>query len=162
MLCQLYHNLKLNVRFKRIFNPSLLLFSHWAVSNSPPHGLWHARVLCPPLTPRVCSDSCPLSQWPYLIIISSVTPFCSQSFPALGSFPMSQLFASGGQSIGASSSAAALSMNIHGRFPLGLTDLIFLQSKGLSRIFSSTTFQKHQFFSPWINSHIHTWLLEKP
>ena len=96
-----------------------------------------------------------------------VIPFssCLQSFPASGSFPMSQLFSSGGQSIGTSASASALPMNIQDWFPLGLTDLI-LQSKGLSRVFSNTTVQKHQFFrvqpSLWSNSHIHTWLLEKP
>ena len=90
---------------------------------------------------------------------------CPQSVPASGSFPMSQLFSSGGQSIGTSASASALPMNIQDWFPLGLTDLI-LQSKGLSRVFSNTTVQKHQFFrvqpSLWSNSHIHTWLLEKP
>ena len=97
----------------------------------------------------------------------SVVPFSShpQSFPASGSFPMSRIFTSGGQSIGASSSALVLPMNIHGWFPLGLTGLI-LQSRGLSRVFSNTTAQKHQFFraqrSLWSNSPIHTWLLEKP
>ena len=96
-----------------------------------------------------------------------VTPFssCLQSFPASGSFPMSQLFASGGQSIGASALASVLPMNIQGIFPLGLTGLISLQSKGLSRVFSNTTVQKYQFFSAqsslWYNSHIPTWLLEK-
>ena len=119
---------------------------------------------CPSLSPEVCSNSCPLSQWCHAIISSSVIPFsCPQSFPALGSFPMSWLFASGGQSI--ETLASVLSMNIHGWFPLGLTGLIFLQSKGLLRMLSSTTIQKHQFFcaqpSLWSNSHIHTWLLEK-
>ena len=112
-----------------------------------PHGLQHARLLCPPLSPRVCSDSCLLSRWCYLTISSSATPFssCRQSFWASGSFPMSQLFTSGGQSIGASASASVLPMNIQSWFPLGLTGLIPLQSKGLSRVFSSTTVWKYQF-----------------
>ena len=94
------------------------------------------------------SNSCPLSQWCHPTMSSSVVPFsCPQSFPASGSFPMSQLFTSGGQSIGASASASVLPMNIQGWFPLGLTGLISLLSKGLSRIFSSTTVRKHQFFS---------------
>ena len=97
-----------------------------------------------------------------------VVPFssCLQSFPASGSFPMSPLFASGGQNIGASASASVLPMNIQDWFPLGLTGLISLQSKWLSRVFSSTTIRRHQFFkvqpSSWSNSHIHTWLLGKP
>ena len=104
----------------------------------------------------------------HLTISSSVIPFssCLKSFPASGSFPMSQFFASGGQSIGVTTSASVLPMNIQGWFPLGLTSWISLQSKGISRIFSNTTVQKHQFFgaqlSLWSNSHIHTWLLEKP
>ena len=110
-----------------------------------PHGLHHARFLC---LPRVCSNSCPLSQWCYLTISSSVTPFfsCPQSFPGSGSFPMSQLFASGDQSIGPSASALVLPMNIQDWFPLGLTGWISLQSKGLSRVFSSTTVRKLNFF----------------
>ena len=130
------------------------------------HGLQDARLPCPSLSPGVCLNPCPLCQWCYPTISSSVVLFfsCPQSFPASGSFPMNQLFASGGQSIGAS--ASVLPMNIQGRFPLGLTDLISLLSKGLSRVFSSTTVWKHQFFcskpSLWSNSHIHTWLLEKP
>ena len=125
-----------------------------------PHELCHIRFLCPPLSPRLCSNSCPLSQWGFLAISSSAAPvsFWLQSFPASGSFPVSWLFTSGGQSTGASTSASVLPMNIHGWFPLGLTGLIFLQSKGLSRVFSSTTIQKHQFFitqpSLWSNSHI--------
>ena len=116
----------------------------------------------------ICSNSCPLSQWCHSTISSSVIPFssCLRSFPASGSFPMSQLFASGGQSIEASTSAPVLPMNIQGWFPLGLTGLISLQFKGLSRVFSNTTVRKHQFFgaqpSSQSNSHIHTWLLEKP
>ena len=114
------------------------------------------------------SNSCPSSRWCHPAISSSVIPFssCLQSFPASGSFPMSQLFTSGGQSIGASASASVLPMNIHDWFPLGLTDLISLQSKGFSRVFCNTTVQKHQFFgtqlSLWSNSHICTRLLEKP
>ena len=111
---------------------------------------------------------CPLSQWCHPTISSSVAPFSSssQSFPASGSFPMSQLFASGGQSIGASASASLLPRHIQGWFPLGLTGLISLLSKGLSRVFFNTTVQKHQFFDTqtclWSSSHICTWLLEKP
>ena len=132
-----------------------------------PHRLQHARVRCPPLSPRVCSDSCPLSQWCYLTILSIATFlfFCLQSFPASVSFPMSWLFTLGGQSIGASASPSILPMNIQGWFPLVLIDLISLQSKGFSRVFSGTTIQKHQFFSTqpslWSNSLIHTWLLKK-
>ena len=126
----------------------------------------HARFLCPSPTPEACSNSCPSSQWCHPIISSSVIPFfsCPQSFPASGSFLMSQFFPSGSQSIGAS--ASVLPMNIQNWFPLGLTGLISLQSKGLSRVFSNTAIQKHQFFSAqlslWSNSHIHMWLLEKP
>ena len=112
------------------------------------HGLQHTRLPCSSPTPRACSNSCPLSQWCYQTISSAVIPFssCLQSFPALGSFPMSQFFASNSQTIGASASASGLSMNIQDRFPLGWTGLIFLQFKGLSRVFSNTTVQKHQFF----------------
>ena len=130
-----------------------------------PYGLQHARLPCPSLSPGVCSNSCPLNRWCHPTISSSVITFASfpQSFPALGSFLISQHFASGGQSIGAL--ASVLPMNIQDWLPLGLTGLI-LQSKGLSRVFSSTTIWKHQFFGPqpslWSNSHIHTWLLERP
>ena len=133
-----------------------------------PHGLQHARLPCPSPTPGACSNSCPSSQWCYPTISSSVVPFSSllQYFPASRSFPMSQFFASDSQSIGASASASILPMSIHGWLPLGLTGLISLLSKGLSRVFFSTTFWKHQFFSLqltlWSNSHIHTWLLERP
>ena len=111
-----------------------------------PLGLLHARPSYSSLSPRVCSNSCLLSQWCHPTILSPATlfSFCLQSFPASASFPMSQLFASGGQSIGASASASVL--NIQGWFPLGLTGLISLLSKGLSSIFSSTTVRKHQFF----------------
>ena len=133
-----------------------------------PHGVQHSRLPYPSPSPGVCSNSWPLSQWCYLTISSSVTPFssCHHSFPASGSFPVSQLFVSHGQSIGASALASVLPVNIQGLFPLGLTGLIYLLSKGLSRVFSSTTIQKHQFFgvqpSLWSNSHIYTWLLGKP
>ena len=116
-------------------------------------------------SPRVCSNSCPLSQW--CPISSSVTPFSFylQPFPASGSFKMNQLFASGGQSIGVLALASVLPINIQGWFPLGLTGLISLQSKGLSSVLSNSTVQKHQSFgaqpSLWSNSHIHTQLLEK-
>ena len=130
------------------------------------HGLEHARIPCPSLSPGVCSNSCPLIQWCYLTISSSSAPFsfCLQSFPASGSFAMSQLFPSGGQSIG--DSASVLPVNIQGWFPLWLASLIPLQSKGISRVFSSTTIWKHQFFSTQLSllskSHTHTWQLEKP
>ena len=112
------------------------------------HGLQHARLNCPSLSPGACANSCLLSQWCHPTISSSVvtSSFHLQSFPASGSFPMSQFFSSDGQGIGAS--ASVLPMNIQGWFPLGLTSLISLLSKGLSRVFSSTTAQKHQFFGP--------------
>jgi len=125
-------------------------FSHSVISNSlRPHGLQHAKPLCPSPTPRACSYSCPWSQWCHPTISSFVIPFSShlQSFPASGSFPVSQFFALGGQSIGVSVSTSVLPMNIQDWFPLGLTGWISLQSKGLSRVFSNTTVQKHQFFS---------------
>ena len=133
-----------------------------------PHELQHTRLPCPSLSPWVCSNSCPLSQWCHPTISSSVAPFSSysQSFPASGSFPVTWLFKSGGQSIGASASAPVLPMNIQGWFPLGLTGLISLLSKGLSRVFSNTTVQKHQFLGTYFSlrsrSYICTWLLEKP
>ena len=132
-----------------------------------PHKQQHARPPCPSPTPRVHPNSCPLSQWCHPAISSSVIPFsCPQSFQASGSFQMSQLFASGGQSIGVSASTSVLPMNTREWFPLGWTGWISLQSKGLSRVFSNTTVQKHQFFraqlSSQSNSHIHTWPPEKP
>ena len=132
-----------------------------------PHGLQHARLPCPLPIPRACSNSCPSSWWCHSTISFSVIPFSYlQSFPASGSFPMNKFFTSGGQSIGVSASASVLTMNIQDWFPLGLSCLLSLQSKGLSRVFSNTTIQKHQFFgaqlSLWSNSHIYTWLLEKP
>ena len=113
------------------------------------HGQQYTRLLCPPPTPRVCSNSCPLSQWCHPIISSSAAPFpfYLQSFSASGSFPISQLFSSSGQSTGASASASVLPVNIQGWFSLGLTSWISLLSKGLSRVFSSSTVWKHQFFS---------------
>ena len=113
-----------------------------------PHGLQHTRLLCSSLSPRLCSNSCPLSWWCDPTISFSVTPFssCPQSFLASGSFPMNQLFTSGGQGIGASSSASVLTMNVQVWFPLRWTDLISLLSKGLSRVFSIITVWKHWFF----------------
>ena len=133
-----------------------------------PHELQHARPPCPSPTPRVHPNPCPLSQWCHPTISSSVVPFssCPQTFPALGYFPMSQLFASGGQSIGVSVSTSVLPMSTLEWSPLGWAGWISLQSKGLSRVFSNTTVQKHQFFGTQLslqsNSHIHTWPLEKP
>ena len=114
-----------------------------------PHGLQHSRLPCPSPTPRACPNSCPLSPWCHPTISSSVIPFssCLKSFPASRFFPMSQFFASGGQSIGASASASVLPMNTQDWSTLGWTGWISLQSKGLSRVFSNTTVQKHQFFS---------------
>ena len=138
-----------------IFNCFLSVqFSRSVVSDSlSPHGLQHARPRCPSPIPRACSNSCPSSRWCHPTISSSVVPFssCLQSFPAWGSFPMSQFFASGGQSIGASASASVLPMNIQDWFPLGWTGWISLQSKGLWRVFSNTTVQKHQFFSSQVS-----------
>ena len=127
-----------------------------------------ARPPCPSPTPGVYTNSCPLSQWCHPAISSSVVPFSSrpQSLPASESFPMSQLFTSGGQSIGVSALASVLPKNTQDWSPLEWTGWISLQSKGLSRVFSSTTVQKHQFFDTQLssqsNSHIHTWPLEKP
>ena len=132
-----------------------------------PHGLQHARLPCPSPSPRTCSNSCPLSQRYHPTILSSVITLSSrlQSFPAPGSFLMSRLFVSDVPRIGASASASVHPMTIQDWFPLGLTGLISLQSKGLSRVFSNTTAQKHQISdsqpSLWSNSHIHTWLLKK-
>ena len=114
-----------------------------------PHGLQYARLPCPSSSPGACPNSCPLSQWWHPSISSYVVPFSCfpQSSPPPGSFPMSQLFTSGGQRTGASSSASVLPMTIQGWFSLGLTCLISFQSKGLSRVFSNSTVQKPQFFS---------------
>ena len=132
------------------------------------HGLQHTRPPCPPPTPKAWTDSCPLSQWCHTIISSSVVSFssCLQSFPASGSFPISHLFTAGSQSIDVSASASVLPMNIQGCFPLGWTSLMSLQFRGLSKVFSNSTVQKYQFFGSQLssqsNSHIYTWLLEKP
>ena len=128
-----------------------------------PHGLQQARLPCPSLSPRVCSNLCPLSQWCHPTKSASVTLFSyPQFFPGSWSFPVSWLFASGGQSIGTSLLASVFPI----WFPLGLTDLIFFKSKGLSRVFSGTTFWRTQFFGaqPFLSSssHICTWSLEKP
>ena len=143
--------------------------SHSFVSDSlRPHESQHARSPCPSPTPRVHCDSCLSSQWCHAAISSSVIPFssCPQTLPASGSFPMSQLFTWGGQSIGVSALASFLPVNTQDWSPLGWTGWISLQSKGLSRVFSYTTVQKHQFFGAQLssqsNSCIHTWPQEKP
>ena len=144
------------------FSRSVMSDSLW------PHELQHARPPCPSPTPRVYSNSSPLTQWCHPTISSSVIPFssCPQSLPASESFPMSQLFTWGGQSIGVSAATSVLPMNIQDWFPFRLTGCISLQSKGHSRVFSNTTVQKHQFFgvqlSSQSNSYIRTWPLEKP
>ena len=150
-------------------NFSSVQFSHSVVSNSLwPHELQHARPPCPSPTPRVHSDSCPSSQWCHPAISSSVIPFssCPKSLPASESFPMSQLFAWGGQSIGVSVLASVLPKSTQDWSLLEWTGWISLQSKGLSRVFSNTTVQNQQFFgtqpSSQSNSHIHTWPQEKP
>ena len=126
------------------------------------------QASCPSPTPKPCSNSCPSSWWCHTTISSSVVPFssCLQSFPASGSFLMDQFFATGGKSIAVSASTSVLLMNSQDWFLLGLTDRISLQSKGLSRVFSNTTVQKHQFLCSQLslqsNSHIHTRPLEKP
>ena len=128
---------------------SLLLFSCLVASNTLwPHGLQHASLPPPSPSSGACSNSCPLSQWCHPTISSSVVPLSSwlQSFPASRSFPVNQLFVSGGQSVGASASASVLPMNIQDWFSLGLAGWISLQSMGLSRVFYSITIWKHQFF----------------
>ena len=148
---------------------SSVQFSLSVVSNSLwTHGLQHARLPCPSLTPGAYSDSCLSNKWCHPTISSSVIPSssCLHFFPASGSFPRSQFFTSGGQSIGVSVSLSVLPVTIQDWFLLGWTGWISLQSKGLSRVFFNTTVQKHQFFGAQLslesNSHIHTWLLEKP
>ena len=144
-------------------------FSCSVVSDSlRPHVLQHARPPCPSPTPGVHPNSCPSSRWCQPAISSSVVPFssCPQPLPASESLPMSQLFAWGGQSTGVSALASFLPKKSQGWSPSEWTGWISLQSKGLSRVFSNTTVQKHQFFSAQLssqsNSHIHTWPLEKP
>jgi len=161
----------------RTVGPSILMFlnitsvqfNRSVVSDSlRPQKSQHARPPCPSPTPGVHSNSCPSSRWCHPAISSSVIPFssCPQSLPASESFPMSQLFAWGGQSFGVSALALVLPMNTQDWSPLGWTGWTSLQSKGLSRVFSSTTVQKHQFFGTQLSSqsnfHIHTWPLEKP
>ena len=148
---------------------SSVQFSRSVVSDSlRPHESQHTRPPCPSPTPGVYPNSCPSSQWCHPAISSSVIPFSSspQSLPASESFPMSQLFTWGGQSIRVSALASFLPKKTQGWSPLEWTGWISLQSKGLSRVFSNTTVQKNQFFSAQLssqsNSHIHTWLLEKP
>ena len=147
---------------------SSVQFSRSVVSDSlRPHEWQHARPPCLSPTPRVHPNPRPLCWWCHPTISSSVIPFsCPQSFPASGSFPMSQLFPSGGRSIGVSASTSVLPMNTQDSTPLGWTGRISLQSKGLSRVFSNTTVQKHQFLGTQLssqsNSHIHTWPQEKP
>ena len=132
------------------------------------HGLQHTRPHCPSPSPRACSNSCPSNQWCHITISSSVVSFfsCLQSFPASWLFSNESAFASGGQSIRVSASTSVLPVNIQDWFPLGWTGWISLQSKGLWRVFSNTTVQKHQFFGAQLssqsNSHIHIWPLEKP
>ena len=162
------HGHSMNLRPNSLY-AEISQFSRSAVSDSlQPHRLQHASLPCPSPTFEPCLNSCPSSQWCHPTISSSVIPFssCLQSFSASGSFPVSQFFASGDQSIGVSPSASVPPMNIQDWFPLGWTGLISLQSKGLSRVFSNTTVQKHQFFGAQLsllsNSHIDTWLLEKP
>ena len=144
-------------------------FSNSVMTDSlQPHGLQHARPPCPSPTPGVHSNSCPSTRWCHPAISSSVIPFssCPQSLAASGSFPVSQLFIWGGQSTGVSALASFLPMNTQDWSPSEWTGCISLQSKGLSRVFSNTTVQKHQFFNAQLssrsNSHIHTWPLEKP
>ena len=147
----------MSVQFSSVVSNSLRL-----------HELQHARPPCPSPTPRVHSDSRPWSRWCHPAISSSVIPLssCPQSLQASESFPMSQLFARGGWSTGVLASASFLPMNTQDQSPLGWTGWIFLQSKGLARVFSNTTVQNHQFFGAQLssqsNSHIHTWPLEKP
>ena len=148
---------------------SSVQFSHSVVSDAlRPNESQHARLPCPSPTPRVYPNPCPSSQWCHSAISSSVVPFSPwpQSLPASGSFPMSQFFTWGGQSTGVSTSASVLPMNTQGWSPSEWTGWISLQSKGLSRVFSNTTVQKHQFFGAQLSSqcnfHIHPWPLEKP
>ena len=163
------HEIKRSLLLGRKVVTNLVQFSRSVMSDSLRlHEPQHARPPCPSPTPGVYPNSCPLSWWCHLTISSSVVPFssCLQSFPKSGSFEMSQRFASGGQSIGVSASTSILPMTTEDWFTLGWTGWISLQSKGLPRVFSNTTVQKHQFFGAQLssqsNSHIHTWPLEKP
>ena len=156
-----------NLQGMRFQKTLLLLLCHSTMSNYLlPYEQQHARLPCPSLPPGVCQNSCALSRWCHPTISSSIDPFSSylQSFPAIWSFPMSQPFASGGQSMGAS--AVVLPINIQDWFSSGLIGLISFLSREFSRAFSSTTIWQHHFFgtqpSLWNKSHIHTWVLEKP
>ena len=159
---------KTKIPFPFIWTGIVVCFSvtNFQSDNLLPPALQHTRHPCLSLPPGICSNS--LSQWCHPTISSPIIPVssCLQSFPASGSFPMSQFFPSGGQRIGVSASSSVLPMNTQGWSPLGWTGWISLQSKGLSRVFCNTTVQKHQFFSAQpssqSNSHIHTWPLEKP
>ena len=157
LLIQLQHSTHY-IQAHRKMRLSSVQFSHSVMSDSlPPHGLQHVRPPCPSPTPGVHSNSCALSRWCNPTISSSVVPFSSrlQSFPASGSFPVNQFFASGGQSIGVSASASVLPVNIQDWFPLEWTGWISLQSKGLSRVFSNTTVQMHQFFGAHLDLTIY-------
>ena len=168
----IWYNIKLNKKEDYKITHTMILsvqFRYSVMYNSlHTYGLQHIRPPCPSPTPWVYPNSCPLSQWCHPIISSSFIPFFSHlhSFPSSGSFQMSQFFVSGDQSTGVSASASVLPMNIQDWSPLAWTGWISLQSKRLSRVFSNTTVQKHQFFSIQLsspsNSHIHTWPLEKP
>ena len=169
MLLKWKHDILDTTLFLILLDSSIIQFSRSVVSDSlQPHESQHARVPCPSLTPGVHLYSRPSRQWCHPAISSSVVPFysCPQSLLASESFPMSQLFAWGGQSIGVLALAPFLPKKSQGWSPSEWTGWISLQSKGLSRVFSNTTVQKHQFFSAQpsshSNSHIHTWLLEKP
>ena len=167
---KLYKNrLDITIENPRCHQFSSAQFSHSVVSNSlQPHESQHSGPPCLSPTTRVHSDSRPSSQWCHPAISSSVLPFssCPKSLPASESFPMSQLFTRGSQSTGVSASASFLPKKTQGWSPSEWTGGISLQSKGLSRVFSNTTVQKHQFFGAQLssqsNSHIHTWPLEKP
>ena len=170
LCCLFFYNLP-KISLPRYLDISILHFTQFSHSVIPdslwPTGLQHVKPLCPSTTSGLYPNSCPLSQSGHPTISSSIGPFsaCPQSFPASGSFQMNQLFTSG-QSIGVSASASILPMNTQDWSPLAWTGWISLQSRGLSRVFSNTTVQKHQFFrvqlSSQSNSHIHTWPLEKP
>ena len=141
---------------RKTLDSLMIQFSHSVISNSlRPHELQPTRLPCPSPTPGVYPNSCPSNQWCHPAISSSVVPFssCPQSLPASRSFPMSQLFSWGGQSTGVSASASVLPMNTQNWSPSGWTGWISLQSKGLSRVFSNTTVQKHQYFGAQLSSH---------
>ena len=163
MYATLYKIMMIFVTFSSVqFSRSVVSDSLW------PHESQHASPPCPSPTLRVYSNSCPSSRWYHPAILPSIVPFssCPQSLPASESFPMSQLFAWGGQSTGVSALASVLPMNTQDWSPLEWTGGISLQFKGHSRVFSNTTVQKHQLFGTQLswqsNSHTHTWPLEKP